>query len=313
MESRESRTEIDPFTLLSAMWVFACNDEKALISYRGVRHRLGLPQGYPVEEIVRSRAELFRLRAPSSQLSAYKEKLRSENKGPTWLQAAKTPEERLREIDALQPSDYFRSQFRTEPDAPRSTLEVLKWGLEHIERLRTVHESRRQERRQWITGILVPLLSVGLAFGTLGFTVYFNQRSMNQQTALKRYEVTFKPKQEAYAQFTRQAYGSYRAAADADRAETLLRLGELETTLHALEPFVDASARRELWHLYNEFNTTVLNVLDTGGIKPSDTREVTQEPGFAERRAIARALYAALFGDEETRPESAAATRRVDP
>jgi hypothetical protein len=37
-------------------------------------------------------------------------------------------------VDELE--DFFRSQFRAEEDAPRSPIEVLDWGLKHIDRLR---------------------------------------------------------------------------------------------------------------------------------------------------------------------------------
>ena len=44
--------------------------------------------------------------------------------------------------------DVFRSQFRTEKDALPSSLEVLSWGLQHIERLRKANLEAREEVNQ---------------------------------------------------------------------------------------------------------------------------------------------------------------------
>lgn len=39
-------------------------------------------------------------------------------------------------IDALNQKDVFRSQFRASRGAPKSQVEIVSWGLEHIDRLR---------------------------------------------------------------------------------------------------------------------------------------------------------------------------------
>jgi t-SNARE complex subunit (syntaxin) len=50
----------------------------------------------------------------------------------------------------LSADDVFRSQFRTETDAPPSSLDVLSWGLQHIERLRKANlEAREEAIKRW--------------------------------------------------------------------------------------------------------------------------------------------------------------------
>jgi hypothetical protein len=44
----------------------------------------------------------------------------------------------------------FRSQFRVEDNAPRATLEVIDWGLQHIDRLRKAsYEAKDKSAKSW--------------------------------------------------------------------------------------------------------------------------------------------------------------------
>ena len=56
----------------------------------------------------------------------------------------------LEAIKALSVDDVFRSQFRTGKDALPSSLEVLSWGLQHVERLRKANlEAREEVIKRW--------------------------------------------------------------------------------------------------------------------------------------------------------------------
>lgn len=71
-------------------------------------------------------------------------------KRPAWIRDLEDEASRLEVIKALSVDDVFRSQFRTEKDAPPSTLEVLGWGLQHIERLRKANlEVREEVIKRW--------------------------------------------------------------------------------------------------------------------------------------------------------------------
>lgn len=288
----------DDFDVLAAVWVLACNDENPLLTYEGIRHRLGLPATYDIHALIRSRRDLFRPGSAQPPLEEWRDDMLQGRRIPRWLTEL-GPERTRLFIAELSGKDVFRSQFRVETGAPKSSLEVLTWGIEHIERLRTLHERRREARRQWVTAFVIPLVTTLVAMATLVTTIYFQARTIDQQTELKRYEVTFKPKQEGYAQFMRQAYSAYRTATTGDRAETVVRLNELESTFHALEPFVDADARDELWRLFRGYADFCLGVSDQarGGTVtvPIHDREI------ALRRQFATRLYAALFDEEQQR------------
>jgi hypothetical protein len=72
------------------------------------------------------------------------------SKRSAWIRDFENEALQLEAIEALSIDDVFRSQFRTDEDAPPSTLEVLDWGLQHIERLRKANlEAREEVIKRW--------------------------------------------------------------------------------------------------------------------------------------------------------------------
>jgi hypothetical protein len=55
---------------------------------------------------------------------------------PSWIRVKGDEEKQLQAIQALAVHDVFRSQFRAERGAPKSDIETIKLGLEHLDRLR---------------------------------------------------------------------------------------------------------------------------------------------------------------------------------
>ncbi|HYW10640.1 MAG TPA: hypothetical protein VE871_01755 [Longimicrobium sp.] len=297
MEAEDDTSEIDRYTVLSAIWVFACNDERALISYRGIRHRLSLPASYPVEEIVRDRAELFRLRAPQSQLAAYKEFLRSGQIGPSWLSVVKSREEKLQVIDDLEPEDFFRGQFRTEADAPRSSLEILKWGLEHIERLRAKDVQKGEDRHKRVTAIWIPAGSLMATILALIVSSCMQWDAADRNADLQVFETTYQPRQEGYATSMRTMWNTFQAASSSDQARTDSSLVALETTLFELEPVMSQGTREAVWKEYRTFEAFCRQIAKG----PAQARATTLAQFTAHRRAMAELLHMGLFESALTR------------
>jgi hypothetical protein len=150
----------DEYAVLTAIWILASNDEKAMVTYRGIIHRLNLPATYDINGLVRKHGELFRLTMPPSRLEKWKSDMRIGKHIPSWIREVPIGE-RARVIESLGPNDGFRSQFRTGEDAPQSPVAVIEWGLNHIERLRKASgEAREATAKSWqiwlvfATGIL---------------------------------------------------------------------------------------------------------------------------------------------------------------
>lgn len=131
-----TRRDSDDLDTVSAIWILASNDENPLITYKGLVHRLGLPANCDVKAIVASRPELFRPGATESRINNWKTNLRAGKSLPAWIREIADPAARSAAIEAIAPSDVFRSQFRAHSNAERSPIEIIKWGLEHLDRLR---------------------------------------------------------------------------------------------------------------------------------------------------------------------------------
>lgn len=153
----------DDFDILSAIWILASNDENPIISYQGIKYRVGLPDDYDVKQLVGSRAELFQGGLPAHRLRDWKEVLLTGRHLPSWIRDIQDRDTQRATIEGLTSEHVFRSQFRAERDAPKSQVEIIDWGLQHIDRLRKASvEARDQRLRQW-TNFLIPLFSVLIA------------------------------------------------------------------------------------------------------------------------------------------------------
>lgn len=140
----------DDLDLLSAIWILASNDENPLITFRGINHRLGLPIDFDIKTIIRSRPELFRPGCTESRINTLKSELSVGRSLPGWLTAIPNKVERSAAIEKLNTDDVFRSQFRAHANAERSPIEIIKWGLEHLDRLRRAKaEAKDATAKRW--------------------------------------------------------------------------------------------------------------------------------------------------------------------
>ncbi|WP_339376162.1 hypothetical protein [Calothrix sp. NIES-2098] len=136
------------------------------MSYKAIKYRLNLPADYNIESLVEERGELFRPGVSSDRLEEWKTAMQSQvNKRPAWIRDLSDEASQLRAIEALSGDDVFRSQFRTGKDARPSTLEIIDWGLQHIERLRKANLEAREEvikRWQLWSVILLSLINIAV-------------------------------------------------------------------------------------------------------------------------------------------------------
>jgi hypothetical protein len=145
----KNKNSVDKYAVLSAIWILACNDDIPSMTYRGLQTRLNLPDSFDVRFLVRQHGELFRQRIPASWLEEWKGQMKSGHQVPSWIREKKG-DERIALIDSLTRDDGFRSQFRTDPNAPRTDVAVIEWGLSHIERLRKAEaEAREATAKSW--------------------------------------------------------------------------------------------------------------------------------------------------------------------
>ena len=145
-----STDDLEELDLISAIWILASNNENHLITFEGIRERLGLGAQTDVRALVLKRRELFRPGGPPDELKEWQEAMRAGRRLPTWIKLIADPVKRQRAIEDLSERDVFRSQFRVGKGAPVSQIEVVTWGLEHLDRIRKGRiASREASAKSW--------------------------------------------------------------------------------------------------------------------------------------------------------------------
>jgi hypothetical protein len=291
----------DDLDILSAAWILSCNDENPILTYKGIISRLHLPNAFDISGLVQSRRELFRPGILLSRLDAWKAKMKSGRSIPSWISEIEDKAARDKTIDDLTENDVFRNQFRTQDGAPKCDIELMDWGLTHIDRLR---KSRAEERdtsiRKWGT-IVIPALSILLALIALSASTWVGWSSIREQTAMKRYEVSFKPKQEAYSKFMSAMTAAGLAALANDKVNALKELSQGEQAYFLFEPFLDMNVRTEVQQNLAKFSNLCIervaaNLSADSAAESEFGQKINNFKGFFDGM-----LYESLFGATATR------------
>jgi len=305
MAIEATRTPIeraDDLDILSAIWILSCNDENPILTYKGIMARLGLPDTFDVRTLVRSRSELFRPGVLNSRLEAWKKQMKSGKGRPAWITEIRNKIEQENAIDKITRDDVFRNQFRIEAAAPKCELQIIDWGLNHIERLRkSATEEKEAKSRKWGT-VIIPLASLLIAGLSVFGSVAVQWTSLREQRELKRYEVSFKPKQEAYSAFMNAFTKAAFYAQSGDEANALQEVTRMDATYYLFEPFLSEKDRRKTFDEFNKFIA-----LCNQRVKVPKAERLEQNDSYkefvsklAESKFYFRSsLYAALFSGSD--------------
>lgn len=294
MEKSRTTSQIDDLDILSSTWILASNDENPIMTYKSLQHRLGIGNRN-VKNLILKRGDLFRQKVPQHILDNWKEQMISGKKSkPSWI--AELPENQQKDaIDRITRDDVFRSQFRAEPNAPKSDINVIAWGLEHIDRLRQLRSGKRENWFKLISVLVIPAITLGLTY----YTVVSNNTS---QAKMKEYEVTFKIKQENYARFMEGAYNTFESA-HRNGVDTLNQnIKDLEATYFNIEPFLNKADREYVWYQYQSFLSVCLDYKKQLQITDHKTRYLVDSKYVDSlviyKERFHKVLYPALFPNQ---------------
>lgn len=268
---------IDPEVLdkVSAIWMMAANDADAIITYRGIADRVPDLTEAGARALVRAWPELFSLIVASAWLGEWKQWVVTGGHYPRWVlklhpdDAAADPQAikdaRNAEIQRLDRDDVFRSQFRTRDQPGRSSIDEIKLGIEHLDRLRKAGMEAREEGLRRVTGFRLPALALGVtAIATLG-SVVVNLQSLEtsreiaaraaELTAadaeIRRQDLAMRQRGDSYESILDSMQAAFEAAARADAVEMRAHLTSMRKHLFKIEHLVASSVSREpLWTAY---------------------------------------------------------------
>ena len=279
--------------ILCSIWILACNDENPKITYQGIRSRLGLAKDFDVKALVYSRGELFRKQTPQSQLNKWQDEMRQGRHLPTWIREIQDANSRTEKINSLTPTDVFRSQFRAEANSSRSDIEIINWGLQHIDRLRKAELETKQERTRFFTSIIIPIFSTIVAIVAVISSFYVQYSNNQNQTFLKHYEVELKPKQNGYTNFMKAISQSYFSAQANNSEQMTQSLDNAESSFYIFEPFLSAYDRDRIWGQYQQFSGLCYSVVLSDSLRKDSKKSFDT---FLWYKTFFRTnLYDALF------------------
>jgi len=264
---------INNYDILCSIWILACNDDNPQITYQGIFYRLGLPEDFPLQDLIAFRGELFRKQTTNSLLEAWKEEMRIGKKIPSWIRDSdKTNEIKKELIEKLTIQDVFRSQFRTGAESARSEIEIIDWGLQHIERLRNFDLDSKKEATRIFTSIVVPILSTVVAIIAVVSSFYVQYQSNKSQIFLKHYEVELKPKQEGYTNFMKSLSKSFYYAHEMNKGSMEHEFDNIENSFYSIEPFLSSTERLGIWNKYQQFAQLCYAVIETDSLRAHPDR-----------------------------------------
>ena len=251
------------FDILCSIWILANIDENPLITYEGIKYRLGLLENFDIRALVSSRSELFRRTTPHHRLEAWKNEMLKNKHLPSWIKNIENKEDRESKIRELSTNDVFRSQFRVgleDFNAPKSEIEIIKWGIEHIERLRNAELDTKKGRRNFWSTVIIPVLSIIIAGSSIFYGYKIQQSSNQNQMELKRYEVEFKPKQEGYVNYMK-AISDASVFSKANLPVNMMQsLTDAEQSFYILEPFLSDRNRERIDKEYKLFYSMCIGI-----------------------------------------------------
>ena len=262
MEVKKVNTKFDKTSdldIVSSIWILASNDENCLITYKGIRERLDLPDTYDVEKLIKLHRELFRLNAPPKALKEWKSQMHQGLNLPSWIRIfPKGSDERRNAIDSLKEEDIFRSQFRVKYGTPASDISIINWGLEHIERIR---KNTEEKKMRFITRIL-PILYLAISIITLFTTFFIQNKTIKNQSKLKQTELEYKTKQDGFTNIMRSVTCAYDNSGQKNRDAVFSAMDNLEVSFYNIVPLMTEKSKNELWDKYLNFYNFCMNNLD---------------------------------------------------
>lgn len=84
MQTKRGAISTENLDLISAIWMFACNDQDTILTYKGVAYRLN-KNVTEMKALVKSRAELFSTVVNARWLADWKHWVKAGKHYPAWV------------------------------------------------------------------------------------------------------------------------------------------------------------------------------------------------------------------------------------
>lgn len=226
--------DIKEFALVSAVWILACNDPYAIMTFGFINDRLQI-EDRDLRKIITNYKALF-TDVPATWVKDWQHKLANDVFLYHYLSDAESDKQefyakhisfkfiqkdivdklidkknlkiqqlpsritnkdgiecKFKAIEDISVKNTFMSQFRLSPIAEPSPIEILKWGLEYIEKHREIKKDIKEEKRKKWKEFVIPALSLFIAFFspllTLLIIQHYNEENDKRQKTLNESQI----------------------------------------------------------------------------------------------------------------------------
>lgn len=254
--------------IVSAAWIIASNDPIALIHYDKLKERLSLENDdFNLKNLIARHGELFKFEGLEKDVNAWKEAMKGGEKLPPYIKRLDKGPERNKAIDEIQESDFFRSRFRNTYDAPRSDITIINWGLEHVNRIRTLLVEEKKNKFWLISNFLIPVLTALVSVCALIIS-YLQQKNTLESQKQWKTEFDYKAKQDGYTTFMKSVASSCENAKQKNKQELTKSLETVESSYYSFERLLKPTDKEAIWRDFQSFSNFCYSNLNS---KLSDT------------------------------------------
>lgn len=303
-ETKSNSFELEEAGLLSAIWILASNDENPIMTYKSLINRLGLPETYDIKGLIKKRSELFRPGIPPWRLNEWKEEMLKNKKRPAWIKEIKNDAERIKTINSLTEEDVFRSQFRAKKEIEASPMELIDWGLQHIERLRKAKIEENEINWKWLKEGVIPILTIIIALTAIIASSWVQRLGIDSQETLKKYELDSQEKLKKYEVSFNQRNDSYvsimksfelviESVESRNKTNFQNNLEQLESSYYKIRPFLTIEAQSNFSRTLKNYSEYMNNLYNKGSSKNFPVRDQVLYKEF--KNYFEETLYRDLF------------------
>lgn len=176
------------FKILSAIWMISNTEECPLILYKQLYISLKISESIDLKGIIQDNREFFKHGSNQKELDIMKTIWKRDGLNPDYLKTSQKSEEVNNNIDKIGTDDVFKSYFRISGCNEKTSIEIINWGVNHIDKLQQAIKDKKKYMIFRFSAILLPLFTMIFSMSIHLLTSYNQQRLMNYNLTLKKIE-----------------------------------------------------------------------------------------------------------------------------
>jgi len=262
---------IKEYKLATSIWIFSCNDNLAIMTYKSLNDRISNIQRKDIEDIVNKFPELFQVRIPKKHLDNWKEDMKNKNNRPKHIAILNEVNQEL-EINKITLNDIFRNRFRNSQNAIKTEQEILKWGLNYLDDIYSLKDKKYDKYYFRWGNFILPLLSLLIA----GYSIWASVESNNMRLEFEKLKNNRELILPDYNIFLTSLSNSlHNGAILNDNKYLINEISKSRSSLIKLKPYIDSSKFENLTRELTDYQTYVIRAYQKDSISEKTNEQLT--------------------------------------